>query len=61
MQKTGTRRLMDKNSASFQMFVILSSFIAVGSYSQISEINVTLYINHSESDICVRYFMWAPF
>ena len=41
MQKT--RRLMDKNSVSFQLFLLLSSFIAVGSESQISVYQVTLY------------------
>ena len=34
MQKT--RRLIEENSVSFQMFLILLSFIAVGSESQIS-------------------------
>ena len=34
MQKT--RRLMDENSVSFQIFLILLSFIALGSESQIS-------------------------
>ena len=31
-----TRRLMDENSVSFQMFLILLSFITLGSESQIS-------------------------
>ena len=34
MQKT--RRLMDENSVSFQMFLILLSFITLGLESQIS-------------------------
>ena len=34
MQKT--RRLMDENSVSFQMFLILFPFITLGSESQIS-------------------------
>ena len=34
MQKTG--RLMDENSVSFQMFLILLSFITLGLESQIS-------------------------
>ena len=34
MQKT--RRLLDENSVSFQMFLILLSFITLGSESQIS-------------------------
>ena len=34
MQKT--RRLVDENSVSFQMFLILLSFITLGSESQIS-------------------------
>ena len=38
-----TRRLMDKNNAHFQMLIILLSFIAIGSNSQISEVHVTLY------------------
>ena len=34
---------MDKNSVSFQMYLILLSFIAVGLKSQISVDQVTLY------------------
>ena len=37
MQKA--RRLMDENSVSFQMFLILLSFITLGSESQISVFN----------------------
>ena len=40
MQKT--RRLIDSNSVSFQMFLIRLSFIAVSSESQISVDQVTL-------------------
>ena len=40
MQKT--RRLMDNNSVSFQMFLIQLSFIAIGSESQIFVDQVTL-------------------
>ena len=38
-----TRRLMDKSTVSFQMFLIQLSFIAIGSESQISVDQVTLY------------------
>ena len=38
-----TRHLMDNNNASFQMCLILLSFIVVGSQSQISVDQVTLY------------------
>ena len=49
-----TRRLMDNNSASFQMFIILLSFmIAVGSESQMSVDHVTLY----SSNGILRYLM----
>ena len=45
MQKT--KRLKDKNSVlQFQTFLILLSFIAVGSESQISVDQVTLYSNN---------------
>ena len=42
MQKR-SRRLTDKNSVSFQMFLILLSSIAVGLESKISVDQVTLY------------------
>ena len=41
--KAENRHLMDNNSASFQLFLIMLCFIAVGSYIQISEVHVTLY------------------
>ena len=41
MQKT--RRLVDSNSAFFQMLLIQLYFIAIGSESQISVDQVTLY------------------
>ena len=75
MQKT--RRLMDMECTSFQMFLILLSFFAVGSYSQISEVHVTLYSSNvkeilrylggacTEAKItgenCIRHFVWATF
>ena len=51
-----TRRLMDNNSASFQMFIILLSFmIAVGSESQMSVDHVTLYSSNVNG--ILRYLM----
>ena len=51
-----TRRLMDNISASFQMFIILLSFmIAVGSESQMSVDHVTLYSSNVNG--ILRYLM----
>ena len=44
MQKT--MRLMDNNCVSFQMFLMLLSFIAVGLEGQISVDQMTLYSNN---------------
>ena len=60
MQKT--RRLMDKNSFSFQMFLIMLSCMAVGSESQISVDQVTLYSSNVKGIFRCLFFggrAWA--
>ena len=48
---------MDKNSVSFQMFLILLPFIAVGLESQISVDQVTLYSSNVKG-ILRCLFVW---
>ena len=50
-----TRRLLEENSASFQMFLILLSFIALGSESQISVFKQC----QSNTQMSVCFFWWG--
>ena len=52
-----TRRLIDKSSVSFQMFLILLSLIAVGLESQISVDQVTLYSSNVKDKGILRYLL----
>ena len=50
---------MDENSASFQMFLIPLSLIVVGSESQISVDQMTLYSSKVQGILgCLRFFFF---
>ena len=51
---------MDENSASFQMFLIPLSLIVVGSESQISVDQMTLYSSKVQGILgCLRFFFFG--
>ena len=56
MQKT--RRLMDENSVSFQMLLVLLSFITLGSKSQISVFEQCQSNTHKSGFFFV-FFFWG--
>ena len=50
---------MDENRVSFQMFLIPLSLIVVGSESQISVDQMTLYSSKVQGILgCLKYFFW---